>query len=81
MAAKKYAVTYSSTDDLDMDAEAITAEHVESTLDEIVETCRRLGVRARVLEDGVMLGTFLPAIGDRITTVSPPAEGSSQVGT
>jgi hypothetical protein len=71
MSPKKYAVAY-STDDPELDAETIKLEDSEHTLDVIVETCRRLGVRARVLEDGVLLGTFLPAIGERITTVAPP---------
>jgi hypothetical protein len=72
MSAKTYAVAYSSTDDSDLHEQTTRLEDKEHTLDVIVETCRRLGVRARVLEDGVLLGTFLPAIGERITTVAPP---------
>lgn len=51
---RTYAVSWQSTDDADRDAELILLEDREHTLDEIREVCRRYGVGAKVMIDGVV---------------------------
>ncbi len=56
-----YQAFYSSTDDADLDHETTLLEHHPQTPDEIIAACRKYQVKARVVEDGEVIGDFVPS--------------------
>jgi len=60
-----YEARFASTDDPDLDAETTLLEDRQMTLDAVVAACRKYKVRARVIEDGVLVGEFVPNTGVR----------------
>jgi len=60
-AAKLYAVAFGATDDPQLDAETIALEENPMTLDVILDASRRYKVRARLIQDGQLVGELVPA--------------------
>jgi hypothetical protein len=65
---KSYAVAFDSTDNADIDSETTLLKDSPQTLDAILATCRKHGVRARVSEGDQLLAEIVPANERRVRT-------------
>jgi len=59
--AKLYEVAFAATEDPELDAETIALEEKPLALDAILDVSRRYKVRARLIENGQVIGEFVPA--------------------
>jgi hypothetical protein len=72
----RFEVRFDSADDSDVDARTTLLEDEPQELDVILETCRRHGIRARLIKDQDIYATIVPGNERRVPFGEQKTKGS-----